>query len=181
MIDEKKIVEGVRLILEGLGVNLEDENFKYTPQRFLDFLKELAEPKILNEDYVTFTSVGNLVIVKDIRAYSLCPHHLLPVIYDVNIAYIPKGKVVGLSKIARLTLNLCGKLMLQEDYTEVLANELIKLVGSEDVMVVVKGVHFCMIMRGVKQQKSEVITSSIRGVFWTNLNPREEVLKLMEI
>jgi GTP cyclohydrolase I len=181
MIDERKIIEGVKMILEGLGVNLENENFRDTPRRFLEFLKELIEPKITDEDYVTFTSVGNLVVVRDIRAYSLCPHHLLPVVYDVNIAYIPKGKVVGLSKIARLALDLCGKLMLQEDYTEMLANELMKLVGSEDVMVVVKGVHFCMVMRGVKQQKSEVITSSIRGVFWTNLNPREEVLKLMKI
>ena len=180
MIDEKKIVDGIRLILEGLGVNLEDENFKDTPRRFLEFIKELKEPKITNEDYVTFTSAGNLVIAKDIRAYSLCPHHLLPVVYDVSLSYIPKGKVVGLSKLVRLVLDVSSRLMLQEDYTEILADELIKLTGSSDVMVVVKGRHFCMIMRGVKQE-STIITSSIRGMFRANLNPREEVLRLINI
>ena len=176
--DRKKVEDGVRLILEGMGVNLSDENFKDTPRRFADFLEELLEPKIAEDDYVTFTSSGNLVIVKGIRVYSLCPHHLLPVTYDVSVAYIPHGRVVGLSKVARLAATLAGKPMLQEDYTEELANSLVKLVQSEDVMVVVKGKHFCMIIRGVRQERSEVITSAIRGDF-EDLKLRMEALHLL--
>jgi len=176
--DRRKIEEGVKLILEGIGVDINDENFKDTPRRFADFLEELLEPKITEDDYVTFTSSGNLVIVKGIKVYSLCPHHLLPVIYEVSVAYIPRGKVVGLSKIARLAMTLGGKLMLQEDYTEKLADELQMLVESDDVMVVVRGKHFCMVMRGVKQSDAEVITSAVRGKF-VELELRSETLKLM--
>jgi GTP cyclohydrolase I len=176
--NENKILEGVRLILEGLGVDLNDENFKDTPQRYLNFLKELTEPKITDDDYTYFKSLGNLVVAKDIIAYSLCPHHLLPVIYNVNIAYIPGGKVVGISKLARLVLDYSGKLMIQEDFTEELANELIKLTQTQNVMVVVEGKHFCMMMRGVKQQNSSIITSAIRGKF-NNLDLRLETLRLM--
>ena len=178
MIDDKKILEGVRLILEGLGVDLNNENFKETPQRYLSFLKEITQPKITDEDYVRFSSAGNLVIARNIRAYSLCPHHLLPVIYNVNVAYLPKGKVVGISKLARMVMDMAGKLMLQEEYTESLADEIARLTQSNDVMVVVYGKHFCMIMRGVKQHDSSIVTLSIRGVF-ENLDVRLETLRLM--
>jgi GTP cyclohydrolase I len=178
MIDEKKIIEGVKLILEGLGVDLNNENFKKTPQRYLNFLKELIEPKITDDDYTYFKSIGNLVISKNIVVYSLCPHHLLPVIYNVNIAYIPVEEVVGISKLSRLALELGSKLLLQEDYTEQLADRLIKFVKSNDVMVVVEGKHFCMMMRGVKQQNSSIITSAIRGRF-NKLDVRLETLRLM--
>jgi len=176
--DENKIIEGVRLILEGLGVDLNDENFKYTPIRYMNFLKEILLPKITDDDYVYFKSLGNLVIAKNIVVYSLCPHHLLPVIYNVCLAYIPKGKVVGVSKLSRLALELGGKLMLQEDYTEQLAEELTKLTRSNDVMVIVEGKHFCMMMRGVKQQNTSIITSAIRGKF-EDIELRSETLNLI--
>jgi GTP cyclohydrolase I len=178
--DDTKIIEGVKLILEGLGINVNDENFKDTPKRYLDFLKELTTPKITDDDYVTFTSIGNLVIARNIRAYSLCPHHLLPVIYNVNLAYIPKGRVVGVSKLARVVMDEARKLSLQEDFTENIANSMIKLTESGDVMVVIEGKHLCMIMRGVKQDNSSIITSAIRGEF-NNSDLRSETLNLMKV
>jgi len=178
-VDEEKILQGVRLILEGLGVDLSDENFRDTPRRFLEFLKELREPKITNDDYVRFTSAGNLVIARNIRVYSLCPHHLLPVVYDLDVAYIPSGKVVGLSKLARVAADTASELLLQEDFTERVADRLMELTQSRDVMVVVRGRHLCMMMRGVRQENSEVVTSALRGMFRAGLNPRTEVLSLL--
>ncbi len=180
LLDREKAMRAVRELIEAMGLDPDDENFKETPRRVADFLEELIEPKISDEDYVKFTTVGNLVIVRGIRAYSLCPHHLLPVVYDINVAYVPNGKAIGLSKIARLAVTLAGKPMLQEDFTELLADEVTKLTGSKDIMVVVKGVHFCMRMRGIKQQESNVVTSAIRGEF-KDMALRSEALRLMEI
>ena len=177
-IDREKIKQGVRLILEGIGVDLNDENFKETPDRFADFLEELLSPKISVEDYKYFTSQGDLVIMKDIEAYTLCPHHLLPVHYRVYIAYIPRGKVVGVSKLARAVLDEARRLSLQEQFTEKLAQRIQELTESNDVMVVVKGVHYCMRMRGVKSNNSQVITSAIRGKF-RDYALRMETLRLM--
>lgn len=180
LLDREKAMRAVRELIEAMGLDPDDENFKETPRRVADFLEELLEPKISDEDYVKFTTVGNLVVVRGIRAYSLCPHHLLPVVYDINVAYIPKGKAIGLSKIARLAVTLAGKPMLQEDFTELLADEIAKLTGSRDIMVVVKGAHFCMRMRGVRQQESSVVTSAIRGGF-EDMALRSEALRLMEV
>jgi len=121
VIDKEKIKQGVKLILEGIGVDLNDENFKDTPTRVADFLEELLSPKITEEDYKYFTSKGDLVIVKDVDTYTLCPHHLLPVHYRVYVAYIPKDKVVGVSKLVRAALDEARRLALQEQFTERLA------------------------------------------------------------
>jgi len=177
-IDKEKIMKGVRLILEGLGLNPEDENYKETPQRVADFYEELLSPKITEDDYKYFTSSGDLVVVRDILAYSLCPHHLLPVVYRVYIAYIHVGKVVGISKLARVALDEAGRITLQEQYTENIASRIQELTGSNDVMVVVRGEHFCMRMRGVKTQDAEVVTSAIRGKF-RDFALRMETMRLM--
>jgi GTP cyclohydrolase I len=179
-VNEEKILQGVRLILEGLGVDPDSENFQDTPRRVLDFLRELREPKITDDDYVRFTSAGNLVVARNICVYSLCPHHLLPTIYDIDLAYIPNGKVVGISKLARLAADTASKLLLQEDFTEEVADRLVELTQSKDVMVIVRGRHLCMIMRGVRQENSQIVTSALRGEFKTNPNPRMEVLALLE-
>jgi GTP cyclohydrolase I len=177
-INREKIMEGVRLILEGIGIDPNDENFRETPRRIAEFYEELLSPKIGDEDYKYFTSKGDLVIVKDIQVYTLCPHHLLPVFYRVYVAYIPSGKVVGVSKIVRLILDEARRLNLQEQYTENVASKLQELVESNDVMVVVNGIHYCMRMRGVKTPNAEVVTSAIRGKF-RDYALRMETMRLM--
>lgn len=174
-IDRKKIEEGVRLILEGIGADLSDENFAETPKRVADFFEELLSPKLGDEDYKYFTQHSDIVILTGIRAYSLCPHHLLPVVYDVSVAYKPHGNVVGVSKIVRAVLNEAAYPKLQERLTEDIANKVTELTGSPDVIVVVKGKHYCMIMRGVKTEAT-VTSVAARGVFEQEKN---EVYRLL--
>jgi len=177
--NEEKIKKGVSLIIEGLGYNLNDENLKDTPKRVVKFWKEFLSQKIKEEDFVHFSSVmDDLVIARNIETYSFCPHHLLPVKYNVSVAYIPHGEVVGLSKLSRIVMDEASKLVLQEDFTKKIADRLVELTKSPDVMVVVEGRHFCMIMRGVKQRNVSVITSAIRGRF-RKMDLRNETLHLI--
>ena len=175
----EQIEEGVRLILQGLNCDLNDENFKDTPRRVADMLEEFILGNKYEEEPVRFTQQSDLVIISDIQSFSFCPHHLLPVVYNTSIAYIPKGKVVGVSKPVRVVYDATSQLILQEDATELIAENLIKLTNSNDVMVVMKGQHFCMRMRGVKTNAT-VRTSAIRGAFKEDFMLRFETLKLME-
>lgn len=174
-INRKKIEEGVKLILEGIGADLSDENFSETPRRVADFFEEILSPKLGDEDYKYFTQHSEIVILTGIRAYSLCPHHLLPVVYDVSVAYKPHGSVAGVSKIVRAVLNEAAYPKLQERFTEDIANRITELTGSSDVIVVVKGKHYCMIMRGVKTDAT-VTTVATRGIFEREKN---EVYRLL--
>ena len=175
----EQIEEGVRLILQGLNCDLNDENFKDTPRRVADMLEEFILGNKYEEEPVRFTQQSDLVIISDIQSFSFCPHHLLPVVYNTSIAYIPKGKVVGVSKPVRVVYDATSQLILQEDATELIAENLIKLTNSNDVMVVMRGEHFCMRMRGVKTNAT-VRTSAIRGAFKEDFMLRFETLKLME-
>jgi len=175
----EQIEEGVRLILQGLNCDLNDENFKDTPRRVADMLEEFILGNKYEEEPVRFTQQSDLVIISDIQSFSFCPHHLLPVVYNTSIAYIPKGKVVGVSKPVRVVYDATSQLILQEDATELVAENLIKLTNSNDVMVVMRGEHFCMRMRGVKTNAT-VRTSAIRGAFKEDFMLRFETLKLME-
>jgi len=176
---KEQIEEGVKLILEGLGCDLSDENFKDTPRRIADMFEEFILGNKYEEEPVRFTQQSDLVIISNIKSFSFCPHHLLPVVYNTSIAYIPKGKVVGLSKPVRVVYDATSQLILQEDAAELIASNLIKLVGSGDVMVVMRGEHFCMRMRGVKAN-AVVTTSAVRGLFKENAILRHETLELME-
>ena len=179
LLRREQIEEGVRLILQGLNCDLNDENFKDTPRRVADMLEEFILGNKYEEEPVRFTQQSDLVIISDIQSFSFCPHHLLPVVYNTSIAYIPKGKVVGVSKPVRVVYDATSQLILQEDATELIAENLIKLTNSNDVMVVMKGQHFCMRMRGVKTNAT-VRTSAIRGAFKEDFMLRFETLKLME-
>jgi len=175
---KEQIEEGVRLILQGLNCDLNDENFKDTPRRVADMFEEFILGNKYDEEPVKFTQQSDLVIISNIKSFSFCPHHLLPVVYNTSVAYIPKGKVVGLSKPVRVVYDATSQLILQEDATELIAENLIKLTGSSDVMVVMRGEHFCMRMRGVKAD-AVVVTSAIRGIFRDDLMLRYETLELM--
>jgi len=183
------IEKGMHYILRGLandyGLDLTDVNFKDTPKRVSKMYAEIFAgikntdkqvDSILNSSFPS-TSEG-MIIAKNIRAYSICPHHFLPVDYVVDIGYIPNGKVIGLSKLSRLVELLAKRPILQENLTEEIVNYLQKL-DILGVMVIIRGQHYCMKMRGVKQQNSEIITSAVRGNFKDNEKTRKEFLDLI--
>lgn len=161
----------VKLLEEG-SYDLDDDNFRDTPRRVVSWLKEFCRSKeeaIRKAEEVlsaSFTSgYGGIVLVQGVRVFSLCPHHLLPVEMDVGFAYIPSGKVVGVSKIPRFLKELGKALWLQEDYTQKALQVFEKVLSPRGVMIVVKGVHFCMRMRGVKEENAVMQTMAISGVF----------------
>ncbi len=119
----------------------------------------------------------NMVLVKDIEMYSLCEHHLLPFIGKVHLAYIPSGKIIGLSKAARLVDVFARRLQVQERLTEEIAQALWDAIRPQGVGVIVEAVHLCMMMRGVQKQNSKTITSAMRGVFLDNATTRSEFLR----
>lgn len=159
---------------EELGINLEDPNFQETPERveraYLEILSGEKDTQKQIDDILakSFPSDGydGPIISTDIIAYSLCPHHLLPVVYSVYVAYLPShsGKILGLSKINRVVEVLSKRLVLQEKFTKDIV-EFMGRINPHGVAVYVEGVHFCMRMRGVKSQKSVVITSHMSGCF----------------
>jgi len=155
-----------------LSLHITDEEaLQNTPSRLADALLELTEglrdkerklDKIFSS---TFSSPSHeMVVVKNIRTESLCPHHLLPVIYTIHFAYIPKGKVIGLSKIPRFISLLSHQPKLQEDFTQEIVDVFMERMEPSGCMVLVKGFHSCVSLRGIKQS-TEVITSAVRGVF----------------
>ena len=120
----------------------------------------------------------SMVLVKDIELYSLCEHHMLPFFGKVHIAYIPDGRIMGLSKAARLVEVFCRRLQVQERLTEQIAQALWDAIAPHGVGVVVEASHLCMMMRGVEKQNSKTITSAMRGAFLESLATREEFLRL---
>ena len=171
-----KIEQGMTTILEGLhdafGLNLEDENFKDTPRRVARAYAEIFRgvkdtdkqiERILGTSFQA--DVKEMIVAKDVKAFSMCPHHFLPVEYNITVAYISNGKVLGISKLARLAEILAKRPVLQETFTEEIAEKLFKGVSAQGVGVWVEGVHYCMKMRGAKQVQAKTVTSAIRGCF----------------
>ena len=181
----EKTINLVKNILECNEINLQDPNFKDTPTRagkfFHQFLKGYSEAELKEVFKSSFpSSLNDMTIIKNIPAYSLCPHHLANVSMRVWIGYIPKGKVLGLSKFRRVIKILTQKPYLQEEFTEVLADTINKYLEPDGVMVVVTGAHMCMRMRGIEQPDAEVTTSAVRGNF--NLHEtRAEFLQLIGV
>ena len=168
VINQEKIAAGVRLILEGLGENLQREGLRDTAERVARMYVELLQG--LHEE---------MVLVKDVPFSSLCEHHLLPFHGKVHAAYIPRGKVVGLSKIARVIESFARRLQVQERMTSQIADLLMEALGAQGVGVIVEASHTCMTMRGVKKPGSLMMTSAMRGVFKSNQATRSEFLSLV--
>ncbi len=171
-------------ILTEIGENPNREGLLKTPERaskamqFLTHGYDLDPEKILesamfNEDY------SEMVIVKDIELYSLCEHHMLPFFGKAHIAYIPNGKIVGLSKIPRIVDVFARRLQVQERLTDQIVNVINKVLKPQGVAVVIEASHMCMMMRGVQKQNSVTTTSAFRGVF-KNVETRLEFLKLID-
>lgn len=179
MSDEIQAAEGnVRAILEALGEDPDREGLRKTPARvmraFQFFTKGYVEdPRAVIGDAMFTEHYSEMIIVKDIDFFSLCEHHLLPFFGRVHVAYIPKGKIVGISKIARMVETYARRLQVQERMTEQIATTLSEVLGADGVGVVVEAEHMCMRMRGVEKPNSVVVTSSLVGVF-RNKETRQE-------
>ena len=178
-VDINSTEEALSLLLRALGEKPEREGLKNTPKRVARMYTELlsgyhADPqKIVNGALFNIT-YDEMVIVRDIEFYSLCEHHLLPFIGRAHIAYMPAGKVIGLSKIPRIVDMFARRLQVQERLTRQIADLLQELLEPDGVAVVMEGMHLCSMMRGVKKHDVSLTTSAMHGAFRTNAATRQE-------
>ena len=178
-----KFEELVAEMIRRLGDDPDREGLKRTPERVAESMAFLTQGYGMKSEDVINGALfeechRNMVLVKDIEMYSLCEHHILPFFGKVHIAYIPKGKIVGLSKTARLVEVFARRLQVQERLTEQIAQAMWERVEPEGVGVVVEAFHLCMMMRGVQKQNSKTITSAMRGSFLEDQKTRDEFLRL---
>ena len=171
-------------IIAHIGEDINRDGLLKTPDRaakafeFLTQGYELDLKTVLN-DAVFESDNDEMVIVKDIELYSLCEHHLLPFVGKAHVAYLPQGKVIGLSKIARITDMYARRLQIQENMTKQIAEAIQEVTGASGVAVVIEAQHFCMMMRGVQKQNSWTISSMMLGTFRDNAQTRDEFLALI--
>ena len=182
--NEKKIAGLVRELLVELGEDPAREGLKKTPERVAKSLAYLTRGYRQNLKAVVngakFTSGTNhMVILKDIELYSLCEHHMLPFYGKCAIGYISKGKVLGVSKLARIVDMFARRLQIQERMTEEIANAIMTEADAQGVGVVIRAKHLCMMMRGVEKQNSEMTTSAVLGTFRSDERVRQEFLSLI--
>ena len=183
--NEKKIAKLVRELLLELGEDPGREGLRKTPVRVaksLAFLTQGYRQKVkavVNGAYFT-SGTNHMVILKDIELYSMCEHHMLPFYGKCAIGYISKGKVLGVSKLARIVDMFARRLQIQERMTEEIANAIMSEAKAEGVGVVIKAKHLCMMMRGVQKQNSEMVTSAVLGTFRTDEKVRQEFLSLIK-
>ncbi len=170
MDNKKRFEEAVKTILEIIGEDVNREGLIKTPSRVYEAYKYMTkgyvqDPKEVLNQALFESSNNEMVIVRDIEFYSLCEHHLLPIIGRAHVAYIPNGKVVGLSKIPRLVEVYARRLQIQEQLTEQIAEAISEVIEPKGVGVVLQARHMCMEMRGVEKAYSSTTTSALRGIF----------------
>ncbi|MCR4930353.1 MAG: GTP cyclohydrolase I FolE [Lachnospiraceae bacterium] len=169
MIDEKKIKEGVKLLLEGIGEDIDREGLKDTPDRIARMYTEIYAG--YEDDASTHLSKrfhvdnNDIVLEKNIVFYSTCEHHMMPFYGVAHIAYIPNNEVVGISKLARTLEVYARRLQIQEKLTDEVADSIFSELNAKGVMVVIEAEHMCMTMRGIKKPGSKTVTMSCRGLF----------------
>lgn len=182
-IDTEKIKKAVKEILLAVGEDIDREGLKRTPQRVARMYAELLagsheDPKehlrgVFTENY------DEIVLLRDIPFYSICEHHLLPFIGSAHVAYLPKGKVLGVSKLARIVDTFARRLQSQERLTYQIADFIMDSLKPQGVAVVLEASHSCMTIRGIKKPGSIMVTSALRGIFKRDPKSRSEVLSLM--
>lgn len=184
MVDKERIKKAVKEILEAIGENPEREGLKETPDRVARMYEEIFKgihsnpcdlAKIFDEQEAT-----EPVIVKDIPIYSMCEHHMLPFIGLAHVAYIPKnGKILGLSKIARMVECVSNRLQLQERLSQEIANAIQDTIEPLGIMVIVEAEHMCMVMRGIKKVGSKTVTIAKKGIIKDDVAKSQEIMTLM--
>jgi GTP cyclohydrolase I len=182
--DSAKIERLVGELLVEIGEDPEREGLRRTPQRIaaaLEFLTSgyRADINTLINGAVFTQEANNMIIARDIELYSLCEHHMLPFFGRCHIGYIPRGKIFGISKLARLVDMYARRLQIQERLTEQVARAIMEAVNAEGVGVIIEARHLCMMMRGVQKQNSLMTTSSVLGTFHDSVATRTEFLSLI--
>ena len=180
-IDLESIKEATHQMLNAFGEDSSREGLIRTPERVAQMYTELLagyriDPIALVNDAIFDVEYDEMVLVRDIEFYSLCEHHLLPIFGRAHVAYIPKGRVLGLSKIPRIVDLYARRLQLQERMTSQIADFLKKLLHPQGVGVVLEGLHLCSMMRGVKKHEARMTTSAMRGTFRSSMATRQEFL-----
>lgn len=182
--DHKKIEEGVRLIIEGIGEDRGRAGLKDTPKRVAQMYAEIfAGLETPDEDLlkpIEGESHDEMILLRDIPFYSVCEHHLLPFIGKAHIAYIPSKKIVGLSELAKALEHLAKRPQVQERLTSQLADMITEKLKPKGCMVVIDAEHLCMSMRGIKKPNSRTVTSAVRGTFRSKQSTRDEMLQLIK-
>jgi GTP cyclohydrolase IA len=183
-VDKAAIQKAVLTILQAIGESPEREGLVETPRRIADMYEELfsglhADPAALLATGFEEEKHKEMVIVKDIPFASLCEHHLMPFHGTAHVGYIPQGRIVGISKIARLVETLARRPQVQERLTTQIADLLMDRLRARGAAVIIEATHLCMTMRGVKKPGSRVVTSATRGIFRENPSTRAEFLALV--
>jgi len=185
-VDKKLIEEGVRLILKGIGEDVQREGLKKTPQRVADMYEELfngiGKDPALELESLFDENHDEMIIVKDIPFYSVCEHHMVPFVGKAHIAYVPNksGKIVGLSKLSRVLDIVSRRLQVQERLTTIVADTIMKKLQPRGTMVIIEAEHLCMSIRGVKKPNTITVTSAVRGLFRENPASRAEAMALIK-
>jgi len=171
--------------LRQLGEDPDRDGLRKTPQRVASAMKWLTRGYLMDPDKLIRDAMfeephQEMVLVRDIDLYSMCEHHMLPFFGKAHVAYIPDGRIVGLSKLARLVEVFARRLQVQERLTDQIADALQRTLEPLGVGVVIEAYHLCMMMRGVEKQHSKTITSSVRGIFRSDPKTRDEFLRLVQ-
>ncbi|MEW6717762.1 MAG: GTP cyclohydrolase I FolE [Chloroflexota bacterium] len=180
-IDVQAIQEAVHKLLLAIGEDPNRQGLLHTPERVAQMYEELlggyqVNPNEIINDALFDVSYDEMVLVRDIEFYSLCEHHMLPFIGRAHVAYIPDGRVLGLSKIPRVVDMFARRLQVQERMTRQIADFLEELLNPQGVGVVLEGLHLCTMMRGVKKHDARMTTSAMLGIFRSKMATRQEFL-----
>ena len=183
MVDQTKVKEGVRLLLEGIGEDVDREGLRETPERIARMYEQIfagMEENAATHLSKTFAVASNeIVMVKDITFYSICEHHLMPFYGKAHIAYLPDGKVVGLSKLARTVEVYARRPQIQEQMTIQIVEAVMEHLKPQGVMVLLEAEHMCMTMRGVEKPGSRTVTMASRGCFQEKPELQELFFKML--
>lgn len=185
MVDQEKIREAVRLLLEGIGEDPGREGLAETPDRisrmYAEIFSGMEEDAAIPLSRVFTVDSGEMVLEKDIVFYSMCEHHMMPFFGKAHVAYIPNGKVVGLSKLARTVEIYAKRLQIQERMTGQIADAIMEHLAPKGTMVVLEAEHMCMTMRGVKKPGSKTVSIAVRGAFENNPELQNRFFQMLRL